>query len=135
MPIYWPFCIICGHLITMVGSLKTGNNEDLNFIQGYFHLVFLSNQQTGLARTYARSTRKSVVNACVCVLSCLTLCNPWIAACQAPPSIEFCKEEHWSRLPFPSLGDLLDPGIEPPSPASPALAGRFFTTEPPGNPQ
>ena len=37
----------------------------------------------------------------------------------------------WSGLPFPSLGDLLDPGIEL---ASPALVGRFFTTEPPGKP-
>ena len=35
-------------------------------------------------------------------------------------------------MPFPSLGDLPDPGIEPASPVSPALAGGFFTTEPPG---
>ena len=131
MPIYWTFCIICGHLTTMDGSLKTGNNENLDFIQGYFHLEFLSNQQTGLARIYASNTRKSVVNACVCVQSCLTLCNPWTAACQAPPSMEFCKQEHWSGLPFPSPGDLPDPGIEVPSPA---LASRFFTTETPGNP-
>ena len=43
-------------------------------------------------------------------------------------------QEYWSTLPFPSPGDLSDPGIEPESPVSPALAGRFFTTEPPGNP-
>ena len=43
----------------------------------------------------------------------------------------FSKQEYWSRLPFPSPGDLPHPGIEP---ASPALAGRFFTAEPPGNP-
>ena len=41
----------------------------------------------------------------------------------------FSKLEYWSGLPFPTPGDLLDPGIEF---ASPALAGRFFTTEPPG---
>ena len=41
------------------------------------------------------------------------------------------KNEYWSGLPFPSPGDLLSPGIEP---ESPALAGRFFTTEPPGQP-
>ena len=41
----------------------------------------------------------------------------------------FSREEYWSGLPFPSSGDLPRPGIKP---ASPALAGRFFTTEPPG---
>ena len=44
----------------------------------------------------------------------------------------FSRQEYWSGLPFPSPGDLLDPGIEPTSPVSPALAGEFFTTEPPG---
>ena len=42
----------------------------------------------------------------------------------------FSKQEYWSGLPFPSLEDLPDPGIEPVSPAVPALAGGFFTTEP-----
>ena len=41
---------------------------------------------------------------------------------------------HWSGLPFPSPGDLPDPGIEPASPQAPALLGRFFTAEPPGKP-
>ena len=44
----------------------------------------------------------------------------------------FSRQEYVSGLPFPPLGDLLDPGSEPVSPASPALAGLFFTTEPPG---
>ena len=43
----------------------------------------------------------------------------------------FSRQESWSGWPFPSLGDLLDRGIQP---ASPALAGRFFTTESPGKP-
>ena len=43
----------------------------------------------------------------------------------------FPRQEYWSGLPFPSLGDLPDPGIEP---TSPALAGGFFTTERPGKP-
>ena len=38
------------------------------------------------------------------------------------------QQEYWSGLPFPSPGDLPDPGIKPASPVSPALAGRFFTT-------
>ena len=44
------------------------------------------------------------------------------------------SQEYWNGLPFPTPGDLLDPGIEPGSPESPALTGRFFTTEPFGKP-
>ena len=46
----------------------------------------------------------------------------------------FSRQEYWSGLPFPSSGDLPDPGIKPASLESPALAGGFFTTEPPGKP-
>ena len=55
----------------------------------------------------------------------------------SPPgslSIEFPRQQYWSELPFPPLADLLDPGIEPLSPVSPALAGRFFTIVPPRKP-
>ena len=55
----------------------------------------------------------------------------------SPPgslSIEFPRQQYWSELPFPPLADLLDPGIEPLSLVSPALAGRFFTIVPPGKP-
>ena len=44
----------------------------------------------------------------------------------------FSRQEYWSGLPFPSPGDLRDPGIEP---ESPALADGFFTSEPPGMPK
>ena len=57
--------------------------------------------------------------------------TPWTVACLAPLSLGFPRQEYWSGLPFPSPGDLPDPGIEP---ESPALTGRFFTTEPPGKP-
>ena len=43
--------------------------------------------------------------------------TPWMRACQAPLSMEFSKQGYWSGLPFPSTGDLPDPGIEPRSPA------------------
>ena len=46
----------------------------------------------------------------------------------------FPRQEYWSGLPFPSPGDLPDPVMEPMSPASPAFADGFFTTEPPGKP-
>ena len=50
--------------------------------------------------------------------------TPWTVAHQALLSMGFSRQEDWSGLPFPSLGDLLDPGIEP---MSPALADGFFT--------
>ena len=50
----------------------------------------------------------------------------WTAACQAPLSMEFFRQEYWSRVPLPPLRDLLDPGTEPASLMSPALAGGFF---------
>ena len=54
--------------------------------------------------------------------------TPWTGACQAPLSMGFSRQEYWSGLPCPPPGDLPNPGIEPPSLKSPALAGRFFTT-------
>ena len=48
--------------------------------------------------------------------------------------MEFSRQEYWNELPFPTAGDLPDPGIEPVPSVSPALAGRFFPTEPPGKP-
>ena len=56
----------------------------------------------------------------------------WTVVHQAPLSMGFSRQEFWSGLPFPPPGDLPNPGIEP---ASPALAGRFFTTETPGKPK
>ena len=47
---------------------------------------------------------------------------------QAPLSMGFSRQEYWSGLPFPSPGDLPNPGIEPKSRKSPPLSGRFFTT-------
>ena len=58
--------------------------------------------------------------------------TPWTVAHQAPLSMEFPRQEHWSRLPSPYAADLPDPGIEPASPVSPALVGGVFTTEPTG---
>ena len=56
---------------------------------------------------------------------------PWTVACRAPLSMGFPRQEYWSGLPFPTPGDLPDPGIQS---VSPALAGVLFTTEPPGKP-
>ena len=70
--------------------------------------------------------------AYMCMLSHVKLfATPRSVAHQAPLSMGFSRQESWNRLPFPSPGDLPNPGTEL---ASPALAGRFFTTEPPGKP-
>ena len=62
---------------------------------------------------------------------CQTLCNPMkTAAHQDPLSMGFPRQEYLSGLPFPTPGDLPDPGIEPVSLAFSELAGRFPTTEP-----
>ena len=67
----------------------------------------------------------------VCVKSfssVLLFATLWTIAHQAPLSMGFSGQEYWSGLPFPPPGDLPDPGIEPESPLSPALARVFFTT-------
>ena len=63
------------------------------------------------------------------VKSCPTLATPWTIVHQAPPSMGFSRQEYWSGLPFPSPGDLPNPGIEP---RSPALQADALTSEPPG---
>ena len=55
--------------------------------------------------------------------------TPWTVAYQAPPSMGFSRLEYWSGLPFPSPGDLPNPGIEP---GSPALQADALPSEPPG---
>ena len=57
--------------------------------------------------------------------------TPWTVAYQVPTSMGFSRQEYWSGLPFPSPGDLPNPGIEP---RSPALQADALTSEPPGKP-
>ena len=65
-------------------------------------------------------------------LSCVRLfATPWTVAYQALPSMRFSRQECWSGLPFPSPGDLLDPGIEP---RSPVLLADALPSEPQGKP-
>ena len=72
------------------------------------------------------------VCVCMCVLSCFIcvqlFATPWTVAHQAPLSMGFSRQEYWSGLLGPPPGDLPDPGIEPVSLMSPALAAGFFTT-------
>ena len=78
---------------------------------------------------YTSFIKKLHVHACVHAqsLSCVRLfATPWTVARQAPLSMGFSRQEHWSELPFPSPGDLPDPGIELESPATPALVGNVL---------
>ena len=68
---------------------------------------------------------KVKVQLCRCVQLFAT---PWIVAHQAPVSMEFCSQEYWSGLPFPSPGSFSDPGIKP---GSPALQADSLPSEPP----
>ena len=89
--------------------------------------------------TFPLFTAKDV--ACLCChilkvkvkpLSCVQLSvTPWNVAHQAPPSMGFSRQEHWSGLPFPSPGDLPDPGIEP---RCSALQTDALLSEPPAKP-
>ena len=76
------------------------------------------------------------------IIECAVLCcavlrliwlfvTPWAVAHQAPLSMGFSRKEYWSGLPFPSLGDLPDPGMEPAFLVTLGLAGGFFTTATP----
>ena len=90
-----------------------------------FYIVFFS-----LPKSCVWFLLMNDICACVCSVSRVRLfSNPWTAAHQTPLSMEFSRQDYWSRLLFLSPGDLLDPGTEH---ESPALADRFYTTEPPG---
>ena len=95
-----------------------------NFL-GWEHLSF------GLIGSLSR-TPESIYSFIAVVQLLNRVClfvTPCTVALQAPLSLGVPRQEYWSGLPFPSPGDCPNPGIEP---MSPALAGRFFTTEPPG---
>ena len=78
----------------------------------------------------SRKDRKFELLSEVKSLSCVRLfATPWTVAYQAPPFMGFSRQGYWSGLPFPSPGDLPNPGIEP---GSPAFQADALTSEPPG---
>ena len=79
---------------------------------------------TGRAMKWRKSEVKSLSHVQL-------FATPWTVAYQAPLSMGFSRQECWSRLPFPSPGDLPDPGIEP---RSPTLLADALQSEPPGKP-
>ena len=82
---------------------------------------------------HARTRTHTHTHCCCCLVvqSCLTLCNPMHCSLPGFSVHGIFQEEYWSGLPFPSPGDLPNPGIKS---MSPELTGKFFITEPPGKP-
>ena len=77
---------------------------------------------------------QTISSARVHGLSHPTLCKPMDCRPSTFSAMEFSRQEYWSGLPFPTPGDLPDPGIEPVSLASTAWASGFFTIVPSGKP-
>ena len=91
----------------------------------YNNLVGFDKGPENLFKVTKKKERKKVKS-----LSCVRLfATPWTVAYQASPSMGFSRQEYWRGLPFPSPGDLPDPGIEP---GSPTLEADALTSEPPG---
>ena len=101
-----------------LGSKITVNGDCSHEIK--IHLLLGRKAMTNLVKVKVKS------------LSCVRLfATPWTVAYQAPLSMGFSRQECWSGLPFPSPGDLPNPGIEP---RSPALRADALPSEPPGKP-
>ena len=82
---------------------------------------------TGLEKVNPQpNSQKKKVKESEVTQSCPTLATPWTTAHQAPLSMRFSRQEYWSGLPFPSPGDLPNPGIEP---GSPTLQADALTSE------
>ena len=118
------------------GNLTAGNPvpefEDKKLRQ-HLNWNHIDEMAEKMAYLHPVSTGSEVKWSEVNLLSCVQLfATPWTVAHQAPPSMGFSRQESWSGLPFPSPGDLPDPGIEP---RSPALEADALTSEPPGKPQ
>ena len=105
--------------------------EVLGFNTGILGVHIFSAQQ-GKSNPEKRHAYFPGGPACLVLSAVQLLSILWTIACQVPLTIEFFSQEYWSGLPFPSPGDLPDPGTEPTSPGSSALQVDSFPTEPSG---
>ena len=101
----------------------------LHCVRGHFPLLFSVIFKVPLPVPPDPCFCVCVCGVCARSLSYVQLFEaPWTVAHQPPLPMGFARQEYWSRLPSPPPGDLPDPGTKHTSLASPALAGRFFTT-------
>ena len=115
----------------MENSERDGNTRDLTCLLRNLYAGQEATVRTGHGTTdwfqIGKKERKKVKS-----LSCVRLFEiPWTVVYQASLSMGFSRQEYWSGLPFPSPGDLPDPGIKP---RSPALQADSLQSEPPGKP-
>ena len=112
-------------------------DEILNILGFAGHVVTVATIQLCLESMKATINKRKMNGLCSNTTLLCVCCHsvesdsfvtPWIVACRAPLSMGFPWQEYESGLPLPPPGDLHNPGIEPTSPVSPALAGGFFTT-------
>ena len=127
--------ILCSPLTIAVCCCRWVYWKNHSLLVSSLPCVFLGSlTRSSLSHSFASKCHlKSKVRMRVCMhaqslQSCPTLCSPMDCTHQAALSTGFFRQEYWSGLPSPSPGDLPDPRIELASLASPALAGRFFTT-------
>ena len=111
----------CSHDVNVV---MLDHKEDWVLKNWCFQTVVLEKTQESLGQQEVQTSGGLVPKLC------LTLVTPWTVALQIPLSMGFSRQEYWSWLTFPSPQNLLDPGIEPGSPAlhvDSCIEGRFFT--------
>ena len=133
-----PICYSCLHIIKSKNQLSFLTLT--KFICLSWKTFFLGLWDTALVSWFYLALVVTCFPA-FSVVTCffmLVLSHVWLSgtprtvAHQAPLSMGFSRQEYWNGLPFPPSGDLPNPGIKPMSSVSLALAGEFFTTEPPG---
>ena len=113
--------LVTGHTVVMSWSMSTQNSYIEVLTSPSPLVLYLEGE---LIKRYLQSA---------CIPSHVQLfATLWTGAHHAPLSLGFFRQEYWSRLPFPPPGDLPNPGIEPLSPASPALQADSLPTEPSG---
>ena len=117
--------ILNDSLVGKQGNIRNYTNWDSSFVLKVYHLHVYSEKICNWNEHYYTICVKLCVPCC---FSCAQLfVTPWTESCQAPLSMGFFRQEHWSGLPCPPPGDLPDPGVEPVGLVS-CMASRFFTT-------
>ena len=115
------------------GQLKGKQKKDdlLPLFSSIKEIYNPSTQDTEVSTKNTQTLPSRRLFICLVAKSSLTLQFHGLQSTRLLCLWDFSRQEYWGGLPFSSPGDLPNPGIEPPSPESPALAGRLFTTEPP----
>ena len=133
----WVCEVIKSALSHIQADLGPSFSSAKNFLwavsRGYFSSLQLHFYSVKWASSSLMPLYEDNIWCCLVAQSCLPfLWPPWTVAHLVSLSVRFPRQGYWSGLPLPTPGDLPDPGIEPTSTVAPVLAGRFFTSQPPG---